>query len=228
MATLAAYDIHSNLKAKGLQNVEIVCYTFAAPRTGNSAFARQYNAVVPNTWSVINDQVRARNDVSCKVKLAVQTSDLMTLNSVALTTRWPYDKGAVSAQHCMSACRNQGSQVDCLTCRNCLKMPICAGCGDTDRQAAVPVQAARPACHCQCQRAPHRASHTHGSLSTAGHSRCDLPEALFNVVMSEHPSAYCDPKDNTRSARAACQTQHAISDLHSMPHQRGRLGCEIS
>lgn len=103
MATLAAYDIHSNLKAKGLQNVEIVCYTFAAPRTGNYAFARQYNAVVPNTWSVINDQVRARNDVLCKV----QTIDLMTLtSSVALTTRWPYDKGAVSAQHCMSACHN--------------------------------------------------------------------------------------------------------------------------
>jgi len=35
----------------------VVCYTFAAPRTGNHAFAREYNAMVPDTWSIINDQV---------------------------------------------------------------------------------------------------------------------------------------------------------------------------
>jgi hypothetical protein len=29
-----------------------------APRTGNHAFARDYNAMVPETWHVINDQVR--------------------------------------------------------------------------------------------------------------------------------------------------------------------------
>ena len=35
LATLAAYDI-----TKGCQNVEVACYTYGAPRTGNHAFAR--------------------------------------------------------------------------------------------------------------------------------------------------------------------------------------------
>ncbi len=38
--------------------VDVSCYTFGAPRTGNHAFAREYNAAVPDTWSIINDQVR--------------------------------------------------------------------------------------------------------------------------------------------------------------------------
>ena len=37
--------------------VDVSCYTFGAPRTGNHAFAKEYNAAVPDTWSVINDQV---------------------------------------------------------------------------------------------------------------------------------------------------------------------------
>lgn len=57
MATLAAYDIRTILQAQAISNVEVICYTFAAPRTGNHAFARDYKAVVPDTWSVINDQV---------------------------------------------------------------------------------------------------------------------------------------------------------------------------
>lgn len=57
MATLAAYDICTSLEAQSLQNVNVVCYNFAAPRTGNHAFARDYNSVVPDTWSIINDQV---------------------------------------------------------------------------------------------------------------------------------------------------------------------------
>ena len=57
MATLAAYDIHTNLDAKAMRGVEVVCYTFAAPRTGNHAFARDYNTRVRDSWSVICDQV---------------------------------------------------------------------------------------------------------------------------------------------------------------------------
>ena len=57
LATLAAYDIRTSLQAKAVGSAEVVCYTFAAPRTGNHAFARDYNAVVPDSWSVINDQV---------------------------------------------------------------------------------------------------------------------------------------------------------------------------
>lgn len=57
MATLAAHDIRTGLQALAMSNIKVVCYTFAAPRTGNHAFAQDYNATVPDTWSVINDQV---------------------------------------------------------------------------------------------------------------------------------------------------------------------------
>lgn len=39
--------------------VEVLCYSFGAPRTGNHAFAKEYNKMVPDTWAVINDQVSA-------------------------------------------------------------------------------------------------------------------------------------------------------------------------
>ena len=58
LATLAAYDIRKQLLDNKQSNTQVVCYTFAAPRTGNHAFARDYNTAVPDTWSVINDQVR--------------------------------------------------------------------------------------------------------------------------------------------------------------------------
>ncbi len=54
MATLAAVEIRSACPA---DRVDVSCYTFGAPRTGNRAFAREYDAAVPDTWSVINDQV---------------------------------------------------------------------------------------------------------------------------------------------------------------------------
>ena len=54
MATLAAIEISAACPA---DRVSISCYTFGAPRTGNRAFAREYDAAVPDTWSVINDQV---------------------------------------------------------------------------------------------------------------------------------------------------------------------------
>jgi len=57
LATLAAYDIRKQLQASGKQDVEVTCYSFGAPRTGNHAFATDYNRVVPDTWSIINDQV---------------------------------------------------------------------------------------------------------------------------------------------------------------------------
>lgn len=31
------------------------CYTFGAPRTGNHTFAHMYNAAVPETWHIINN-----------------------------------------------------------------------------------------------------------------------------------------------------------------------------
>ena len=59
LATLAAFDIRQQLLDNNQRDTKVVCYTFAAPRTGNHAFAKEYNAMVPDTWSVINDQVRA-------------------------------------------------------------------------------------------------------------------------------------------------------------------------
>ncbi|KAA6428561.1 MAG: hypothetical protein FRX49_01437 [Trebouxia sp. A1-2] len=56
LATLAAYDICKQLQGSSQQDVEVRCYIFGAPRTGNHAFAADYNRVVPDTWSIINDQ----------------------------------------------------------------------------------------------------------------------------------------------------------------------------
>ncbi|KAK9849140.1 hypothetical protein WJX84_002776, partial [Apatococcus fuscideae] len=55
LATLAAIDIRRHLQ---LTNIHVV--TFGAPRTGNRAFALEYQCLVPDTWHVIN----ARDPVS--------------------------------------------------------------------------------------------------------------------------------------------------------------------
>ncbi len=56
LATLAAYDTRKQLQTCGKEDVEVMCYSFGAPRTGNHAFATDYNHMVPDTWSIINDQ----------------------------------------------------------------------------------------------------------------------------------------------------------------------------
>ena len=69
LATLAAYDIRQALVTQGQQQqVEVVCYSFGAPRTGNHAFARDYNHMVPDTWSIINDQVHTSVHVHDQVR----------------------------------------------------------------------------------------------------------------------------------------------------------------
>ncbi|KAK9804297.1 hypothetical protein WJX72_005360 [[Myrmecia] bisecta] len=55
LATLASYDLAVALKAAGV-TFRLACNTFGAPRTGNHAFAADYERRVPDTWSVINDQ----------------------------------------------------------------------------------------------------------------------------------------------------------------------------
>ena len=65
LATLAAYDIRKQLVDAGKRDAEVVCYSFGAPRTGNHAFARDYNRMVPDTWSIINDQVAVAQCVGC-------------------------------------------------------------------------------------------------------------------------------------------------------------------
>ncbi|KAK9813803.1 hypothetical protein WJX73_010334 [Symbiochloris irregularis] len=54
LATLAAHDLRKGIPE--LSSADIICYTFGAPRTGNHAFAKEYNKTVPDTWGLINDQ----------------------------------------------------------------------------------------------------------------------------------------------------------------------------
>ena len=62
LATLCAFDVAAAIKeagarAAGGKAIDVSCYTFGAPRTGNRAFCHEFNALVPNCWGIINDQV---------------------------------------------------------------------------------------------------------------------------------------------------------------------------
>ena len=56
MGVLAAYDIAQAAAEQGL-DIRLACYTFGAPRVGNHNFAADHEQVVPDAWSIINDQV---------------------------------------------------------------------------------------------------------------------------------------------------------------------------
>jgi len=56
LATLAAIDLRKAVPDPA--HLDLSCYTFGAPRTGNHAFAHEYNELVPDTWGIINDQAR--------------------------------------------------------------------------------------------------------------------------------------------------------------------------
>lgn len=49
LAKLAALDIQFNVPGK-----EISCYTFGAPKVGNTEFVKSYNKRVPNTFRIVN------------------------------------------------------------------------------------------------------------------------------------------------------------------------------
>ena len=55
LATLAAHEFQAEL-GSAEHPVDIQCYTFGAPRTGNSAWAKEFMQRVPECWHVINDQ----------------------------------------------------------------------------------------------------------------------------------------------------------------------------
>ncbi len=64
LANLCAFDIAAAIKEAGASGergepIAVSCYTFGAPRAGNTAFRSEYNALVPESWAVINDQVSA-------------------------------------------------------------------------------------------------------------------------------------------------------------------------
>ena len=58
VAVLAAFDMQ---KLLGLPRDRLVVYTYGAPRVGNSAFATEFNATVPNCWLVMNNMDRIVN-----------------------------------------------------------------------------------------------------------------------------------------------------------------------
>lgn len=55
VASLAAFDIAKHCE---MTPCSMSVYTFGAPRCGNHAFVSEYNAAVPDTWHIINDQVK--------------------------------------------------------------------------------------------------------------------------------------------------------------------------
>lgn len=57
LSDLAAYDIAKAAAAAGIR-LQLSCYTFGAPRVGNHAYAKDHAETCPDTWGVINDQVR--------------------------------------------------------------------------------------------------------------------------------------------------------------------------
>ena len=56
LAVLAVCDLAKELREAHVPNVQVACYTFGAPRVGNPAFAREYDQLVQDSWSIINDQ----------------------------------------------------------------------------------------------------------------------------------------------------------------------------
>ena len=56
LAVLAEFDIASELRQANVSRVHAACYTFGAPRVGNPAFAKQYDQLVHDSWSIVNDQ----------------------------------------------------------------------------------------------------------------------------------------------------------------------------
>ena len=50
--------VHGSCKENEKGVVPVQVYTFGAPRTGNHSFAHDYNRVCPETWHVINPNVR--------------------------------------------------------------------------------------------------------------------------------------------------------------------------
>ena len=45
--------------------MDVSCYTFGAPRVGNHAWAKMYDATVPDTWTLINNQVCLTSSLAC-------------------------------------------------------------------------------------------------------------------------------------------------------------------
>ena len=79
--------MRKRVQGGGRGEVEVLCYTFGAPRTGNHAFATDYNHVVPDTWSIINDQA----SLAAAVPATLCTTDSLCKSNTLHTTGWHAD-----------------------------------------------------------------------------------------------------------------------------------------
>ena len=173
LATLAAYDIRKQLQASGNQDVEVMCYSFGAPRTGNHAFAADYNHVVPDTWSIINEQaclglaaawVLASVSCLCLPLCVCATQVGQHRHVVASSVSMAYgnngDAGGDAACACVArpfACHAAAKMYTCLfhIKSRCVSPSIqctvycVTGCGDQRGQVPLPVQAPWSPGHCE-------------------------------------------------------------------------------
>jgi hypothetical protein len=53
LSILCSYDIVTRTPCAAY-DIDISCYTFGAPRVGNTSWARDYNSKIPETWQIIN------------------------------------------------------------------------------------------------------------------------------------------------------------------------------
>ena len=130
LATLAAYEFQAELKG-----VDIQCYTFGAPRTGNAAWARDFMQRVPECWHVINDRAFAFEP--CWLLIS-ELQNLISHDRDPPNPR-PALRPLTASMLCLVlACHKSRPSAHTL-------LPRCRGYSQQDGQVLVSVQAVRSA-----------------------------------------------------------------------------------
>jgi hypothetical protein len=106
-----------------LCRLQVSVYTFAAPRVGNHAYARNSTQSVPDMWNVINDQVR----VPLHPRWAA---------NIDVPARWPAAgsralKYTVADSSSSGSSRKLGHGINQLTCSATAAGYCCSGVQDT-------------------------------------------------------------------------------------------------
>lgn len=111
LAQLAAYDIKMNCADSGA-DVKVSCYILGAPRVGNAAFARAFEAAGAHSWSIINrgDPVTQHGKFMFLYKrpgqrVLVGTGDMLVAPPFLEAAVWRRAIHVSIAQHMMGAYR---------------------------------------------------------------------------------------------------------------------------
>ena len=115
LAVLAAFDIK---RAMGSFRVEL--YTYGTPYPGNRAFARQFNALLPDTWHVIHDGVRSLASKRICHNAGLKRHNLQTLHDLCHTGTRVWSSFCICVEAAL--CRSQ------LPCLLCGAVPACGPC----------------------------------------------------------------------------------------------------